>query len=63
MSLEPQLQAAVDAGLLTPAEAESLDRWSDGLATELTEGRLTEDEMHERIIQRLERDLARRGVA
>lgn len=57
------LATAVKMGLLTQADAASLDTWAGALATEVAEGRLTETEMRRRIGERLQRDISRRFVA
>lgn len=57
------LMAAVQIGLLTQSDADALDVWAGGLATEMAAGKLTEDEMQRRIATRLEADIARRGSA
>jgi hypothetical protein len=57
------LAQVVEVGLLTKADADALDMWAGALADEVCEGKLTEAEMHRRILARLEADLARRGSA
>lgn len=56
------VMAAAKAGLITEAQAEDLDAWAGALATEQSDGRLTEAEVDRRIAERLMRDLARRGI-
>ena len=57
------IMAAAERGYISPGLAEELDRWASELATELTEGRITPTEAQRRVLERLERDIARRGVA
>lgn len=52
-----------DAGLLTPAEAESLDAWAGELATKRTLGLIDDAGVVSALRERLLADIARRGVA
>lgn len=57
----PGLRMAVTIGLITQADADAIDEWAEELAKQFTAGEITEAEKDRRIIERLQRDLARRG--
>lgn len=57
------IMSVVEDGLLTPAEGEKLNQWANELATEITAGRITEEQLHARIRGRVASDIARRGKA
>lgn len=64
MSRDPGRDLIMEAaarGLVTVELAKELDEWAGGLATEKLEGKLTEAEVEAKIIERLRRDLGRRG--
>ena len=52
-----------DMGLLTPAEAESLDAWAGELATKRTQGLIDDAEAARQVRDRVLADVARRGSA
>lgn len=63
MKLDPQIQLAIDAGLMTEADGIALDAWAEELAQAVTSGEITEAEKDRRILERLTADLQRRGQA
>lgn len=57
------IMRAAEEGLLTRADAESVDAWASELATQFTLGLIDEAEVARQLRARLLADVARRGRA
>ena len=57
------IMRCAELGLVTQADAESLDAWASELAHKMTRGELTEADFQRELLARLEADIARRGIA